>query len=126
MVDAQTPQGAFTNVSPNTLPFGGSDAEMTPARRENLVGAPGWGDAGIIIPWTTWIQYGNKDLIERNWDSMQHWMEFILSGNPDFLRKKGVGPNFADWLAPDEHTDKDRKSTRLNSSHTVISYAVFC
>src|SRR5438034_10194480 len=25
------------------------------------------------------------------------------------------------WLA-----DKDRKSTRLNSSHTVISYAVFC
>src|SRR5260221_9392652 len=24
------------------------------------------------------------------------------------------------------HTGKDRKSTRLNSSHTVISYAVFC
>src|SRR5260221_9068137 len=26
-------------------------------------------------------------------------------------------------VAPD---DRDRKSTRLNSSHTVISYAVFC
>src|SRR5256885_12980412 len=28
----------------------------------------------------------------------------------------------------DEHTDSavDRKSTRLNSSHLVISYAVFC
>src|SRR5947207_8040055 len=25
-----------------------------------------------------------------------------------------------------EHGVKDRKSTRLNSSHTVISYAVFC
>src|SRR5260221_10683888 len=24
------------------------------------------------------------------------------------------------------HRDADRKSTRLNSSHTVISYAVFC
>src|SRR5947207_11976857 len=24
------------------------------------------------------------------------------------------------------HPDRDRKSTRLNSSHTVISYAVFC
>src|SRR5438034_8380662 len=24
------------------------------------------------------------------------------------------------------HTHADRKSTRLNSSHTVISYAVFC
>src|SRR5688500_19327824 len=25
-----------------------------------------------------------------------------------------------------EHTTRDRKSTRLNSSHLVISYAVFC
>src|SRR5438132_10013178 len=25
-----------------------------------------------------------------------------------------------------EPPDRDRKSTRLNSSHTVISYAVFC
>src|SRR5690554_7240219 len=25
-----------------------------------------------------------------------------------------------------EHADKDRKSTRLNSSHVRISYAVFC
>src|SRR5438132_13840257 len=27
---------------------------------------------------------------------------------------------------PTNHLDLDRKSTRLNSSHTVISYAVFC
>src|SRR5438034_6624971 len=27
---------------------------------------------------------------------------------------------------PREHWHSDRKSTRLNSSHTVISYAVFC
>src|SRR5690625_4514476 len=25
-----------------------------------------------------------------------------------------------------EHRDRDRKSTRLNSSHVAISYAVFC
>src|SRR2546430_16182465 len=25
-----------------------------------------------------------------------------------------------------EHADRDRKSTRLNSSHSQISYAVFC
>src|SRR5438034_2514792 len=29
-------------------------------------------------------------------------------------------------LAPREGSRLDRKSTRLNSSHTVISYAVFC
>src|SRR5438445_2319704 len=27
---------------------------------------------------------------------------------------------------PQEHADSDRKSTRLNSSHANISYAVFC
>src|SRR2546422_5583304 len=29
-------------------------------------------------------------------------------------------------VAPGEHRDEDRKSTRLNSSHGYISYAVFC
>src|SRR5437588_11091934 len=29
-------------------------------------------------------------------------------------------------LARDAQSASDRKSTRLNSSHTVISYAVFC
>jgi alpha-L-rhamnosidase len=42
---------------------------------------------------------------------MQRWMDFIQSRNPDFLRKNGVGPNFADWLAPDTHTDKDLLAT---------------
>src|SRR3712207_8377606 len=27
---------------------------------------------------------------------------------------------------PEEHGEEDRKSTRLNSSHANISYAVFC
>src|SRR2546430_12476480 len=30
---------------------------------------------------------------------------------------------FAEWLT---QPDQDRKSTRLNSSHSPISYAVFC
>jgi alpha-L-rhamnosidase len=111
IVDAQTPQGAFTNVSPNTISFGGSGSADTSAWSEGMVGAPGWGDAGVIVPWTTWLQYGDQAVIEDNWDAMQRWMEFIQSRNPDFLRKNGVGPNYADWLAPDENTDKDLLAT---------------
>jgi len=111
IVDAQTPQGAFTNVSPNTITFGGSGSSGTSAWSDAMVGAPGWGDAGVIVPWTTWLQYGDKAVIEENWDAMQRWMEFIQSRNPDFLRKNGVGPNFADWLAPDENTNKDLLAT---------------
>src|SRR5260221_1944570 len=44
---------------------------------------------------------------------------------PDFLRTSSVKK--ASWPTRDSPWSvKDRKSTRLNSSHTVISYAVFC
>jgi alpha-L-rhamnosidase len=42
---------------------------------------------------------------------MQRFMDFILKSNPDFIRKNGVGPNFADWLAPDDRTNKDLLAT---------------
>src|SRR2546430_12404449 len=34
-------------------------------------------------------------------------------------------PDVVDWIIPG-NDDADRKSTRLNSSHSQISYAVFC
>jgi alpha-L-rhamnosidase len=98
VTDAQLPNGAFTNVSPN---IGLGDVE----------GAPGWGDAGIIVPWTTWIQYGDRAVIERNWENMDRWMRFIQQANPDFIRKQKVGPDFADWLAPDTSTPKELVDT---------------
>src|SRR5947209_12672955 len=42
-----------------------------------------------------------------------------LRGNPGGLLSEGVG-------VADKFLKKDRKSTRLNSSHANISYAVFC
>src|SRR5207244_5433096 len=35
-------------------------------------------------------------------------------------------PGEVDLLLPVRHARRDRKSTRLNSSHQIISYAVFC
>jgi alpha-L-rhamnosidase len=110
ITDAQNRQGAFTNVSPNTLPSSADESGEAPPESDRI-GAPGWGDAGIIVPWTTWVQYGDAAVIEQNWDAMQRWMDFIQSRNPEFLRKNGVGPNFADWLAPDENTNKDLLAT---------------
>ena len=99
ITDAQTKDGAFTNVSPDLL------------RPDGSVGAPGWGDAGVILPWTVWLQYGDKQAITDNWKAMERWMDFITRANPNFLRTKGVGPNYADWLAPDDRTPKDLLAT---------------
>ncbi len=96
--DAQLTDGAFTNVAPN-IGVG------------TLDGAPGWGDAGVIVPWTAWLQYGDRAVIERNWDAMERWMKFIADANPDYIRKNKLGPNFADWLAPDPTTSKELVAT---------------
>ena len=92
VTDAQSAEGAFSDVSPNIL---------GPAP-----GAPGWGDAGIFIPYAAWLQYGDIALVGRSWPAMERWMAFILSNNPGFLRQNALGQNYADWLAPDANTPK--------------------
>src|SRR5438034_8290684 len=50
-----------------------------------------------------------------------------LEGRPDEAGRVAVVRYFLDGTATDAIPQAlDRKSTRLNSSHTVISYAVFC
>jgi alpha-L-rhamnosidase len=97
VTDAQTPAGAFTDVSPNVL---GPNP-----------GAPGWGDAGVFIPYAAWLQYGDATLVKRSWPAMERWMDFILSNNPNYIRRNAVGNNFGDWLAPDQNTPKDLIAT---------------
>ncbi len=95
--DAQTADNAFTNVSPNLL---GPDP-----------GAPGWADAGVLVPYAAWLQYGDKSLLESSWPNMQRYMDFILTSNPDYLRRNKLGNNYGDWLAPDQNTPKDLIAT---------------
>src|SRR5436190_12904945 len=47
--------------------------------------------------------------------------EFLSAGEPVLLPTAVL----YEWLRGPRN-QQDRKSTRLNSSHTVISYAVFC
>ena len=42
---------------------------------------------------------------------MERWMRFIETTNPDGVRQKELGPNYADWLAPDPNTPRDLVAT---------------
>jgi alpha-L-rhamnosidase len=66
--------------------------------------AAGWSDAGVIIPWTTWLQSGDTRVIEQNWDAMEKYLTGIQAGNPDYLWKTGFGIPFGDWLSPEGPT----------------------
>ena len=72
--------------------------------KENPGFGTGWSDAGVIIPWTAWLQYGDRGVAEENWTAMQHYLKAIEDANPDYLWTKQVGIPFGDWLAPKERT----------------------
>ena len=93
VMDAQTADGAFTDISPNVL--------------GPRPGAPGWGDAGVFIPYAAWLQYGDLSVVRTSWPAMERWMDFILGQNPTYLRRNALGNNYADWLAPEPNTPKD-------------------
>src|SRR5256885_9741308 len=55
---------------------------------------------------------------------LEQWQSDHESTRDPILRRSLGQPGRS--LAPESHDAGDRKSTRLNSSHLVISYAVFC
>ena len=65
----------------------------------------GWSDAGVIIPWTSWLQSGDTSMIEENWAAMEKYLNAIEAANPDGLWKHEAGTPYGDWLSPEGKTD---------------------
>lgn len=82
--DSQHDSGAYPDVIPCLRIFARSSAAA-------------WGDAGIIVPYTVWLMYGDRDIIEENWDSMTRYMEHL--GAKEDL--SGPESRYLDWLAFD-------------------------
>jgi Bacterial alpha-L-rhamnosidase 6 hairpin glycosidase domain len=53
-----------------------------------------WNDAGVIIPWTAWIQSGDRRIVDENWDGMEKYLAEIASKNPNRLWQNGFGVPF--------------------------------
>ena len=101
--DAQSPEGAFPDVAPLLR-----GSELIDLRW----GAPAWGDAGVIVPWTIYRTYGDTRIVERHYDAMARWMEYLHEANPDLIRKNRMGNNYGDWLSPKgDHTPKPLLAT---------------
>src|SRR5438034_3355826 len=72
-----------------------------------------------LFPYTTLFRSAASDSGETE-KNPRGWQQRLHRAIIDTPIANRVARKF--W----KHTRKDRKSTRLNSSHTVISYAVFC
>jgi alpha-L-rhamnosidase len=94
---AQDADGAFPDVAPRL--------------RLPNPGAPGWGDAGVILPVSLYEWYGDVRFLEDAWDSMAAWVEYVHRNNPDLIWRRAVGHNFGDWLEVNAATRRDVLAT---------------
>lgn len=92
VTDSQDVDGVFPDVAPR-LREGDNFVGL-----DGLGGGAGWADAGIIVPWTMWRVYGDQRIVERHWDAMVRWLDWLERTNPDYIRRHALGNNYGDWL----------------------------
>ncbi|MEW6203676.1 MAG: glycoside hydrolase family 78 protein [bacterium] len=84
--DGQFEDGSFPSVAPTV--HGGT--------------AAGWGDAGVVCPWTIHRVYGDTRILEKHYDAMVRWVDFL-----DQRSKGHFSPplgSWGDWLHIDAPT----------------------
>jgi alpha-L-rhamnosidase len=64
---------------------------------DNPVGAAGWSDAGIIIPWNMYVVYADKKLLAEQYSSMKAYLNYMRGAAKNELWNTGF--QFADWLS---------------------------
>src|SRR5256885_10785885 len=73
-----------------------------------------------LFPYTTLFRSSFQVVLDRFFRGEQFGIDRVDLAQAGIKRRRFSGPGRAGG------DKKDRKSTRLNSSHLVISYAVFC
>ncbi len=88
MRDSQSETGAFPGVAPRAQ-YGADMMRL------------GWADAGVIVPWTVWKQFGDTAIIDENWDAMEKYLSHVNETRFDQTVVASENGNYqwADWLS---------------------------
>lgn len=86
--DSQSETGGFPGVAPR-------------GQYGNEMMRLGWADAGIIVPWTVWKQFGDTEIIDQCWESMDQFMRHVNDTKYDHtaLIEENRNYQWADWLS---------------------------
>ena len=93
---------------------GGSFADMVPRNFGTVWDGSGgaasnncWGDAPVVITWNLYMQYGDKSIVEENYDSLCKWVDLLVETSEDYVRYQG---GYGDHLSS-EDTPKELSDT---------------
>lgn len=105
MCDGQRKNGNFRQITPR----GGIDFYMN-----TMDGSPGWSDAGVLIPYRIYEKYGDKRILEDNYEAMRRYAVYkiktiskhYLTSAPTGLKHKyrklisNYGQSYGEWAEP--------------------------
>lgn len=105
LTDAQHKNGCFTQIAP----VGGVDQYMN-----TMDGSPGWSDAGVFIPYEMFKRYGDRAVLEENYDAMRRFAAYkihtlgrrSLTSAPTGIERKyrkyisNYGQSYGEWAEP--------------------------
>ena len=122
--DSQSEAGGFPGVSPR-------------AQYGNEMMRLGWADAGVIVPWTVWKQFGDNKIIDENWDAMDKFINYVNDTKYDHATHASENGNYqwADWLSYEplescgggiNMTDKSGKTVRRPEAIVYWNYLSAC
>ncbi len=114
--DSQGPNGELPPVAPffsGALPQDGGAA---------------WADAGVIVPWTIYLAYGDQKILTDNYDLMKRFVNFWISTAKENLRcypgyEKQGWMGFGDWLALDGSGKTDGGTPKELIATAYLAYS---
>jgi len=114
----QQDDGAVPFVIPNVLSH---------TTRKGESASAGWADVVTVMPWTVYLSYGDRRILEQQYPSMKAWVEYMRKQAGDrYIWSNGF--TFGDWLAfattrsdyPGATTDKDLIKTAYFARSTDL------
>ena len=96
----QDESGAFPDMVPRN--FGTGWDGSNGASSNNC-----WGDAPVVITWNLYMQYGDKGIVEENYDSLCRWVDLLEESSEEYIRYQG---GYGDHLSS-EDTPKELSDT---------------
>jgi|HubBroStandDraft_1064217.scaffolds.fasta_scaffold01665_7 alpha-L-rhamnosidase len=123
MRDDQSADGRFPDVAPNPMNVTSTIAPVF--QRNLLAGSPAWADAGIVIPWRMYENYGDIQMLKVQYESAKRWVDFVHRNNPDLLWKNERGIDPGDWLNGDTLVEPGWPQQGGTTPHVVFATAFF-
>jgi alpha-L-rhamnosidase len=116
VIDSQQPSGAFADVAPDAgwIRYKNWSTRLNWFAPDNA----GWGDAGVIIPWTLYLMYSDTEILRTHYDAMVRWVEYLQANTNELVRPNYA--NYGDWLSIDADTPNEVLATAYFAYSTKL------